>query len=195
MSFSSAVVSHTPKKNAGRSIKAGERFARLTAVEFTGRSEGGAAIWRFRCDCGAEIERAAGPVKYGHCKSCGCFKRDRLRTNARRLSHGHTRVGKLTPEWRTYNNMVQRCTNPKVTSYKYYGERGIRVCKRWSVGEGGLSGFETFFADMGLKPSPKHSIDRIDVNGDYEPGNCRWATPVQQANNKRRSRKDANHGV
>ncbi|HVI40923.1 MAG TPA: hypothetical protein VM577_09705 [Anaerovoracaceae bacterium] len=82
---------------------------------------------------------------------------------------------------RIWKNMLTRCSNPKVECFKNYGGRGISVCERWRV-------FENFFADMGQPPSPKHSIDRIDVNGDYRPGNCRWATSKEQAQNKTTSR-------
>jgi hypothetical protein len=78
--------------------------------------------------------------------------------------------------------MIARCENPNVERYPYYGGRGIKVCDEWR------NEFEAFLRDMGRKPSLEHSIDRIDVNGNYEPGNCRWATAEVQANNKRRSR-------
>lgn len=83
-----------------------------------------------------------------------------------------------TPEYRAWGDMLSRCNNPKSTSYEYYGGRGIRVCNRWA------DSFEAFYADMGPKPSPDHSIDRRNVNRNYEPGNCRWATPTEQARNK-----------
>lgn len=88
------------------------------------------------------------------------------------------------PEYYIWAAMKKRCTSAACKDFKLYGARGITVCPRWAAS------FEDFLQDMGLKPSPKHSIDRIDVDGNYEPGNCRWATPAQQANNKRNNRKE-----
>lgn len=86
-----------------------------------------------------------------------------------------------SPTYSTWSNMVARCHNPKSDQYRWYGARGIAVCDRWRV-------FAMFAADMGERPSPKHSIDRIDVTGNYEPGNCRWVMGAQQARNRRSSR-------
>jgi hypothetical protein len=81
--------------------------------------------------------------------------------------------------------MIRRCTSPTDSDFARYGCLGVRVCDRWRHGEGGLTGYQCFVADMGPKPIPKHSLDRIDNDGDYAPENCRWATTTQQAANKR----------
>jgi len=101
--------------------------------------------------------------------------------------HGHCLLGKPTPEYNSYIGMLQRCYYPKHNRWHRYGGRGIRVCERWL----GADGFTNFMKDMGFKPSPKHSIDRDDVNGNYEPGNCRWASTKLQA----RARKRKHHVV
>ena len=97
--------------------------------------------------------------------------------------HGHARGGRQTTEYSAWLGMKKRCTKPNNSRYGSYGGRGITVCKRW------MDSFQAFLADMGLKPSPDLSIDRIDNDGNYEPGNCRWATKEEQSSNKRRGRK------
>lgn len=105
--------------------------------------------------------------------SCGCMRKN-----------GFIDGRKNMPEWRIYNGIKYRCNNPNCKSFKYYGGRGIKVCDRW------MTDFKFFIQDMGLRKNKKLSIDRIDNNGNYEPGNCRWATMTQQNNNKRNNKKN-----
>lgn len=96
-------------------------------------------------------------------------------------SHGHTRGRQPTPTYRAWVNMNTRCSNPGSTQFKFYGQRGISVCERWAS-------FENFLSDVGERPTPKHSLDRIDPNGNYEPANCRWVTHTTQCRNRRSNR-------
>lgn len=130
-----------------------------------------------RCECGLERTVDGYNLSYGSSVSCGCLKR---KASAERiLRHGDARTGKLTVEYLAWCKMKTRCYNPKCERYPSYGGRGIAVCERWR------NSYEAFLADMGRKPTQQHSLDRRDVNGNYEPGNCRWATDHEQRMNKR----------
>jgi hypothetical protein len=149
----------------------GMRFGRLLVVQRAGtgrRGKSTAPTWECRCDCG-ETSIVLGPnLRRGWTTSCGCKTRR------------HGMFG--TAEYAAWNAMLDRCTNPKNRNYPNYGGRGIAVCSAWA------EDFAVFFRDMGPRPAPDMSLDRVNNDGNYEPQNCRWATRVMQARNKRVSR-------
>ena len=154
----------------------GQRFGRLTVIERAHLhrlpSGQGAWRWRCRCTCGNESFPISADLRNGSVRSCGC-----LRAEGNAKTHGLTSNGKRSPEYRSWEAMKRRCSNPKVTGFKRYGGRGIRVCSRWHS-------FENFLADMGPRPEGT-TLDRFpDNDGNYEPGNVRWATRSEQGNNQ-----------
>ncbi len=146
----------------------GQRNGRLVALEPVSRDRHHNVTWRFRCDCGNEHTAQAGSVRAGKIRSCGCFHRDTCTT------HGMSR----TSIYKIWAGIVVRCTNEASDDFPRYGGRGIKICDRWRK-------FENFYSDVGTRPSLKHSLDRRDNDGHYEPSNCRWATAKEQARNRR----------
>ena len=144
---------------------AGMVFGSLTVEKLVGRNRHGLAVWQCLCSCGRAHEATGSLLTRGHVTSCG--------------NHGHGMRGKLI--YGVWNSMKNRCSNPKVKSYPSYGGRGIKVCERWQK-------FSNFYADMGDRASPSHSLERRDNDGDYSPENCYWATQDVQAKNKRSTR-------
>lgn len=149
----------------------GQRYGMLVVIERSHlRSTDGKPQWRLRCDCGREAHLVAARFRSMGQQSCGCL----MVAKGRNLKHGFSR----SRTYRIWNGMHSRCTNPNQTGFEHYGGRGIKVCARWSS-------FENFLADMGVAPRGK-TLDRYpNVNGNYEPGNCRWATGSEQCRNRR----------
>ena len=166
------------KRSARRDNLEGRRFTRLLVLSFSHKNERGELFWNCRCDCGTEKVVKAGTMRRGHALSCGCYHKEAV------TLHGMTG----TPTFGTWRSMLERCSNPRLKVYRIYGARGISVCQRWR------HSFANFLADMGNRPSGT-SLDRIDVNGNYEPSNCRWATSKQQQRNRRDRRTLTHEGV
>lgn len=164
--MSSAMKASSTSPPAKQSIQlTGMQFGLLEVLRFS-RRRGKHFLWLCRCECGAEIEVQGSNLRNGHstkCRSCGARK------------HGLSRE----PEHNVWSGMIHRCHNPDSKDYKNYGGRGIVVCDEWR------SSFQAFIEHIGRRPSDKHSIDRIDNDGNYEPGNVHWATRIEQNNNKR----------
>ena len=135
-------------------------------------------FWNCRCVCGAEREVDGASLRTGHSKGCGCTKR--VAISKSRTKHGHTSGAEVSPTYWSWTAMRARVRGGNRSAARYYASKGVKICKRWDD-------FANFLEDMGERPEGM-SIDRIDPDGDYEPGNCEWASDTDQANNTRQRR-------
>jgi hypothetical protein len=163
----------------------GLTFSRLTVTGFVETRKigtGYAAYWSCRCECGTVLTVNGTSLRTGNTRSCGCLGSEI--TRARNFKHGAAPRAVKSPEYTARWNMLSRCYNPANQHFDRYGGRGIAVCDRWRFGENALTGFECFLADIGPRPDKNYSVDRYpDPDGNYEPGNVRWATQSQQVRN------------
>lgn len=156
----------------------GKKFGRLTVVSRGPNAKHNMPRWHCRCECGNETLSWGQSLRDGYAQSCGCLSDEINTERARLLNYRHGEAGKgRTSIYRIWCGVMGRCLNPSHGAYKKYGAKGITICERWKT-------YGNFRDDMGEKPTPKHTLDRIDGTKGYEPGNCRWATMKEQNNNR-----------
>lgn len=153
----------------------GQKYGRLSVIRRNGHI-GNHTAWECVCECGTIGTWKTNSLRMNATTSCGCYHREMA--SSANITHGMSK----TPEYETWTKIMQRCYNPNVERYRNYGGRGVEVCERW------IESFEAFYEDMGSRPGPEYSIERKEVNGDYSPNNCYWATEFEQSRNRTTNR-------
>lgn len=169
-------------------LKPGLRFGLLTVLDRAPRrGKHSAAQWLCQCDCGTVMQARSDNLKRGNTGSCGC-QSSRAMIGSRSRKHGHYHGHRPTLTWNSWAAMRRRCLDPRTVNYHRYGGSGVTVCDRWR------NDFQAFLADMGERPAPDYTLDRIDGGKSYEPGNCRWASKTEQSRNLSSNRLIFFHG-
>lgn len=163
----------------------GKTFGRLTVISEIKSTATTSRKWLCKCSCGGIAKTNAWSLASGRTQSCGCLLKEKIREAHR---HGLARRGKKSYLYLIWCSMRQRCKNPKNKGYMNYGGRGIKICARWNK-------YENFLKDIGDRPTPKHTLDRMNNNGNYEPSNCKWSTRKHQTINRRYTKLTEEHVI
>ena len=164
-------------------LEPGKRFGRWVVIERDGTNRFNEVMYLCVCDCGTERRVRSSALRKGMSASCGCVQAEKAVGNRYAERHGHAPRGEKSREYRLWDEIVQRCCNPGSKAYPHYGGRGVQLCDRWR------EDFTAFLEDLGEAPSADHTIELVDPEGDYEPGNARWGIPFRGPRPPKRRRR------